>query len=182
MVCIIAAVLVLCVAIPVGVLGLAGRLKAITPSPSPNVSIPASITPSPGQDGATNWAIGRELAVGDLAVTITSVEFVSQVGDDKGVSENGQFAIINLTVEYTGEDEGNFSPEFQFLRTEPAGYYRDDAEAALMYQPTTLGSEPLQPGRPRIGCLAFDIPLGFKPIALELVDQVGGDPLVVPLG
>jgi hypothetical protein len=186
MVAIIAAVVVLVVGLPIGILALTGRFSSTpAPEPSPSPSIVAGVTPSPGEEGATDWALDRKLTSGELVFTITKIETgLTQLGDqtNRGVSVNGQWVVVSILVEYIGETEGTFLPNLQGLRTDPAGYYQNDLEGALWYQSSTLGSEPLKPGQPRSGVLAFDIPQSAKPIALELLGELGLEPIVVPLG
>jgi hypothetical protein len=175
------AAVVALVGIVVAVMAMTGHLAPSHETPIPTVVVTA---PTTGEAGATEWSLNRAFEAGDFTVTMTSYrdQETSLGPEGTWTSENGQFVLISLTVEYTGEGQGTFLPGEQHLLTESGERFTNDVQSALLYRPETLGDSPLVPGQPQEGALAFDISRTDPPVALEIVGVLGENPVIIPLG
>jgi hypothetical protein len=144
----------------------------------------ASATPSPGTSGATQWSIGTTFVNGDFAMTVLGVEgSLTQIGESgTWTSEEGQFVVISVELEYTGRVTGYFPPDEQRLTVTSGATYVNDVESSFRAQANALGQEALRPGVPQRGCLVFDIPTNETPVALEFVGDILSTPVTIPLG
>jgi hypothetical protein len=154
----------------------------VTPTSMPR---PTSVaTPSPGTSGATQWSMGTTFVNGDFAMRVLGVdEGLTQIGESgTWTSEEGQFVVITVELEYTGHATGYFPPDEQRLRVASGAEYGNDIESSFRAQSNALGQEALIPGTPQRGCLVFDIPTGETPAALEFVGDILSTPVTIPLG
>jgi hypothetical protein len=178
----VAAAVVLLAAVTAGALALARSMSAQSAAPEPTPSLAPG--PEPGEEGATEWSVGRTFESEDYTLVVGSITGQMKSLNDEGTwtTENGQFVVIELTVAYTGEEEGAFFPQEQLLLTDSGKVYPDDVQSSYAYKQHTLGTRPLLPARPQTGYLVFDIPADETPTALEFTGSLAADPIEVPFG
>ncbi|MDR3107269.1 MAG: DUF4352 domain-containing protein, partial [Bifidobacteriaceae bacterium] len=140
--------------------------------------------PDPGATGATEWSLGQSFTAGDFLLALDSYEGdLPQLADPgQEVAENGRWVLVGITVKNAGDEDGTFLPDQQVLVTEKGDRYANEPASALKHAEFTLGINPIKPGGSQSGFLAFDIPLGDRPVALELVGRIGEPAVTVPLG
>jgi hypothetical protein len=141
-------------------------------------------SPSPGQPGATEWSLGTPFTNGETTVTILDyVDELSEIGSDgTWTAEQGEFVILEVEVVYTGKEPVYFPPDEQKLQTADGQTYANDITTAYRYQAHTLGQDSLEPNKPQVGYLAFDIPEDQEPTALLFKGDFLSQPVTIPLG
>ncbi|MDR3202011.1 MAG: DUF4352 domain-containing protein [Bifidobacteriaceae bacterium] len=154
-----------------------------TPTAGPITS--AGPTPAAGQAGATAWSQTTEFVNGDFRLTLRDyTDQLTEIGDDGSwTAEQGQFVILEIEVEYTGDgDSGYFPLDEQRLMTDVGRSYPDDITSAVRYHDHPLGKTSLVPGTPLVGYLVFDIGKDERPTELRFVGDFLSPPVSIPLG
>jgi hypothetical protein len=110
--------------------------------------------PSHGTDGPLSFTvhrteIGPTIAVADPPIKKTA---------------DGVFVVVRMTVENVGTDPASFDGTFQKLRAGATTYPLADEATAYLGGTTT----PLEPGGTADVAIAFDVPAGTVPEAVEL--------------
>lgn len=98
----------------------------------------------------------------------TTASFTSHVVN---TTAQGQFFLVHLTIENSGDKAASFSGSFQTI-TDPAGREHETDGSAPLYLPDndTLFTE-INPGNTVAGTLVFDLPSDATP---ELISLQGG--------
>jgi hypothetical protein len=121
----------------------------------------------PSQTGSaetetTNYfAIGDDVVVGDMKVTVTDVETRSYMGDEYfGEEADGIFVIITADVENLGKETIDYFSDnnFKLIDTQEREFDPDDSAWAYLEEGVLI--EQLQPGLPKTIQIAFDVPEG----------------------
>ncbi|MDA2805215.1 DUF4352 domain-containing protein [Nocardiopsis suaedae] len=130
---------------------------------------------SGGQDAA---AIGETVESGAFAFTVTGVETgVTEVSDESGfVTEtpDGQYVVVDVTVENIGEESGYFDSSSQKLIDADGKEYSTDTVAEITGDTESLLNE-INPGNTVEGQLIFDVPEDVELDRLELRDFISLD-------
>lgn len=143
------------------------------PSQAENTDL---VEKEPSQTGSaetetTNYfAIGDDVIVGDMKVTVTDVETRSYMGDEYfGEEADGIFVIITADVENLGKETIDYFSDnnFKLIDTQEREFDPDDSAWAYLEEGVLI--EQLQPGLPKTIQIAFDVPEGEY--NLEVVDN-----------
>jgi hypothetical protein len=155
-----------------------------TPSATGASAAAGVATPPAGQAGATAWSTGRTFVNGDFRMTLLEVEQgLTQIGGSgTWTSEQGQFVVVTVEVEYTGSGTGYFPPDEQRLRVATGSEYGNDVESAFRAGSEALGQDALAAGQPTRGYLVFDILATDSPTGIEFVGDILSSPVTIPLG
>jgi len=132
----------------------------------------ASTTTSPTEtatetDSPTTVPAAGEVTDGPLSFTVTGVERGTTVTSDDAPVEKtaqGEYIVVHMTVTDTGTDPATFLGNFQRLKAAGITYYPDDE--ATFYVGGGLAE--LNPGDSADVAVAFDVPPGSTPDAIEL--------------
>jgi hypothetical protein len=140
--------------------------------------------PKPGQIGATAWSIGRAFVNGDYSMSVEQVEQgLTQIGESgTWTSEQGQFVVVSVVVEYKGTGSGVFHLAEQRLLVSTGVEYNTDVKSVFRAQTDPVGQRPLKPYQPEDGILVFDVPVDGSPTAIEFVGDFLAEPVTIPLG
>jgi hypothetical protein len=117
---------------------------------------------------------------GPMAFTVSSMEIGPTVGMSDTPLEKtaeGQFVVLHMTVSNTGPDAESFVGTFQTLLAGGATYRL--ADEATAYLGGTAAELP--PGTSTDVSIAFDVPPGTMPEAIELHSEPGSPGVRVPL-
>lgn len=114
--------------------------------------------------------IGEQVEDGEFAFTVNKLEDgVTEVGGDMLVEEaQGEFLIINLTVENIGDKAQTFFDTNQKLIDTEDKQYDADSEAGLYIEDNDALFEEINPGNKIDVKIVFDLPKDAKPSNLEL--------------
>jgi hypothetical protein len=177
---VVAAVL-LVIGVPFGILYANGTIHF---GGEPTALEEPAATPSPGDEGATDWSLQQTFVSGDFVLEILSYQdsLPALNTDGSEIAERGQWVLIEIRVRNNGPEEGTFVPDQQRLLTNKGETYLDEPASVLRYAPTDLGLEPMAPGVTQTGYLAFDIPIDSRPVELMLIGRLGEERASVPLG
>jgi hypothetical protein len=131
---------------------------------------------SGGSGGADTAAagIGDPVRDGKFEFTVTKVrKGVKKVGSDfASAKAQGQFVLVNVTVENIGDEPQSFSSSEQTMYdAEDREFSADDSASIYIEDSNSLYTE-INPGNKVKGVVAFDIPKGAKPTRLELHDSI----------
>ncbi|WP_083936262.1 DUF4352 domain-containing protein [Nocardiopsis ganjiahuensis] len=111
--------------------------------------------------------IGEAGQVGDWRVTVNGTETAPTMGDEYFEEQaQGEFVIVDLTVENDGSEATTFDDSALFLID--ADGNRHSATTSLSDDAFFL--EQINPGNRATGTAAFDVPEGTEAVALEVED------------
>lgn len=124
---------------------------------------------------------GEEFRDGNFGFIVNGTERLTTVSDPNNpiLSKTavGEFFIVNLSVANFGTEPQLFLPQFQTLQAEGVSYPGDNE--AYVFSGYLM--EPIEPGTYVDVPVAFDVPVGSVPDAVDLHDIVGSPGVVVPL-
>lgn len=119
------------------------------------------------EEAVETVGIGEPGEVGSWIVTVNGIETTGTIGDGYAQEQaQGEFAVVDLTVENGGAETTYFDESALSLidadgNEHSAGYVPGGDEFFL---------EQINPGNQASGRVAFDIPEGTEPVALEIED------------
>ncbi len=118
--------------------------------------------------------IGDEAVDGDFTFVVASVEDgPDQIGDDMiGVTPQGKFVLVEMTVSNNGDSAGSFFGDNQFLIDTDGRKASADSEAAVYIEDSQSLFEEINPGNSVTGTVVFDVPADAEPASLELHDSM----------
>jgi hypothetical protein len=163
------------------------------PRPAASTAGPA-VTPSAGSavvgPKVARSSSGRGAVVGGWVVdaamefTVTRVERgVRSVGADfLSATPEGQFVLVHLAVQNDGAEPRTLARQALVLRDTSGRTFRPDAQASIYLGEAESFVDQIEPGGELSGTLAFDIPAGAVPAAIELHGAVGSPGVTVRLG
>jgi hypothetical protein len=147
---------------------------------------PEKEAPPPEEPAPDNPGIGTPVQSGDLSFTVTKVACgTKRVGTtDLGAKANGQYCLLSLSAENTGDEAATIIGSSQKLLDDKGRQFSADDEASLYVSKD--GSNPLideiNPGNTSKGVLVFDVPKNVKPVSAVLVGGfIGGEEVTVDL-
>ncbi|GAB3241826.1 DUF4352 domain-containing protein [Kineosporia babensis] len=130
-----------------------------------------------GGSGAADTSapgIGDPVRDGKFEFTVTKVrKGVKKVGGEfLSVEAQGQFVLINITVENVGDEPRAFSSMAQTLYDAKDREFSADDTASLYLDDSNSFYTEINPGNQVKGVVAFDLPKGVAPARLELHDSL----------
>ena len=186
-----------CAALLVLLIGLAVYGFLIKKAPEVQLSTPGDgdiTTEAPQDSGPDSWgeppgtpaaapttnAPPGQATDGPMSFTVHGMEIGPTVGMSDGPLEKtaqGQFVVVHMTVSNTGPDAESFVGMFQTLLAGGTTYPL--ADEATAYLGGTAAE--LLPGTATDVSIAFDVPTGTVPEAIELHSEPGSPGVQVPL-
>lgn len=165
----ITAIILLCCVGPC-VLGLFGGVME---------SISPSSTPSPMR----TIKIGQTARDGKFEFTVTKVKRgKTQIGSaDLGVTAQGEFVLIHITVKNIGDEPQDFIGSNQRLYDTSGKKYSVNTEAAIYMPDSESLWEEINPGNKVNGVIVYDVSKTVKLAKLELHDSVFSEGVEVTL-
>lgn len=151
-----------------------------TASPAPSsesVGSDSAAEPAPEETEAepppAAAGIGTPVRDGQFEFVVNSVECgVPQIGSaDFGVTAQGQFCLVNLSVTNVGDEPQSFFGDAQRLFNEAGQEYGASAEAAIYLPEANSLFQEINPGNQLVGVVVFDIPADAVPFRIELHDS-----------
>lgn len=128
--------------------------------------------------GSETAAIGDTVESGAFAFTVTNVETgVTEISDDSGMlteTPDGQYVVVDVTVENIGDESGIFDSSSQKLIDADGKEYSTDTAAEMTGSTDSFVNE-INPGNSVDGQLIFDVPEGVEIDTLELQDFISFD-------
>ncbi|WP_241483025.1 DUF4352 domain-containing protein [Nocardiopsis halophila] len=128
--------------------------------------------------GSETAAIGDTVESGAFAFTVTNVETgVTEVSDESGMlteTPDGQYVVVDVTVENVGDESGIFDSSSQKLIDADGKEYSTDTAAEMTGGTDSFVNE-VNPGNSVEGQLIFDVPEGVELDTLELQDFISLD-------
>lgn len=127
--------------------------------------------------------VGDEVQDGTFSFVVNDTEAgVSEVGGDFLSEEaQGEFIIVDVTVENTGDSAEYFSDSGQQLVDDEGKEYDADSEAGIYIEDNESLLEKINPGNKIDVKLVFDVPEGVEPTTLVLSESVLSDGVEVSL-
>jgi hypothetical protein len=144
---------------------------AIVSSDDDTASDSSGDRPEPPGEAA---GIGEPVRDGQFEFVVTELQTgVESVGEGEfGEAAQGEFALVNLTVENIGDDEQLFDGDAQLLfDTEGREHSHADVEAALYLEGSESFLNEINPGNTVEGTLLYDLPPDAVPERVELHDS-----------
>jgi predicted Ser/Thr protein kinase len=143
-------------------------------SAAPATSSPTKATSAPTQPAG---APGEPVRIGDLAVTVTGTGTRSALQGK--APTNGEFYVVNLSLRNQGTRTATYLPSLCHLITDATSFQGDAGAAAYLEN----GFMPqIQPGDILPTAIAFDVPAGTEPTAIEFdADLLPGGGVRIPL-
>lgn len=129
-------------------------------------------------------AIGSKVRDGKFEFTITGVrDGGTQVGSsDFGEKAQGQFWLVDITVENIGDESQVFFDSEQKLKDEKGREHSSDSAAAMYLEGNeNVWLEEINPGNTVKGSLIYDLPAGSTPTEIELHDSMFSGGVTVDL-
>ncbi len=140
---------------------------------APAVEEPAAEEPAePAEDAAPG--LGDPAEDGDFTFVVDAVEDgPERIGDDAfGVSPQGRFVYVTITVTNHGDAPGSFFGDNQYLIDTEGRKASADSEAAIYLPESQSLYEEINPGNTLTGTVVFDIAADAVPAAVELHDSL----------
>ncbi|MDA8369504.1 MAG: DUF4352 domain-containing protein [Nocardiopsaceae bacterium] len=118
-------------------------------------------------------AMGDTVEDGSFAFTVTDVQTgVDSVGDEfLSETPQGQFVIVDVTVENVGDAAQMFDGSDQKLFDADGTEYANDTEAEIYLENSESFLEEINPGNKVEAQVVFDIPADVEPASIELHDS-----------
>lgn len=139
---------------------------------------------SDSKDSDKAPGIGSKVRDGKFEFTITGVrDGGTQVGSsDFGEKAQGQFWLIDITVENIGDESQVFFDSEQKVKDEKGRQHSADTAAALYLEDNqNVWLEEINPGNTVKGSLIYDLPAGSTPAEIELHDSMFSGGVTVDL-
>ncbi|SDU62291.1 DUF4352 domain-containing protein [Jiangella alkaliphila] len=143
---------------------------------------PAAEEPAePAEEAAPG--LGDPAEDGDFTFVVDAVEDgPERIGDDAfGVSPQGRFVYVTITVTNHGDAPGSFFGDNQYLIDTEGRKASADAEAAIYLPESQSLYEEINPGNTLTGTVVFDIAADAVPAAVELHDSLFSGGVTVSL-
>ena len=117
--------------------------------------------------------IGEPAADGDFRFVVTGVECgATHLGSAAfGVTAQGEFCIVDLTVTNIGDEAQSFWGDNTVLLNAQGQEFSSDTSAALYLDDSRSFYEEVNPGNTLRSRVVFDVPTGMSPTAIELHDS-----------
>lgn len=118
--------------------------------------------------------IGDPVRDGKFEFTVTKVrEGVKKVGSEYiGATAQGQFILVNITVENIGDESQTFSSMGQTMYDSKGREFSADDSASIYIDDSNSFLTEINPGNKVKGVIAFDVPKGVSPVGIELHDSI----------
>lgn len=165
--------------IVLGVLGffilLCGGCAGIIATSADNADNPSStsvVAGSPSDSGEEIAPAGSEVRDGKFAFVVTQVDPpVKSVGNDfLGTTAQGEFILVRIDVTNTSDRPQSYSGGNQKLIDAQGREFTNDTEAEIYLNDDVYTD--INPGNKFSVTLAFDVPVGTWPAALEFHDSM----------
>lgn len=128
---------------------------------------------SPDAGATSSVGVNQPASDGKFTFTVNDVNCgETQIGKGFMKAEaKGEYCIVSLTVENTGDEAQSLFSDAQFLY---AGnrQFSADFDSSFALGKSGLLSEDINPGLSIEGSIAFDVPAGTTPTAVELHDSL----------
>jgi hypothetical protein len=143
---------------------------------------PPGEEPAPPAEAAPG--VGTPVADGKLQFTVTSVEAgVPSIGDDLfGVTAQGQYVLVHMTVTNVGDAAQLFDASSQTLLDGQGRTHSADSGAAIYLPDSNSFLTSINPGNTVDGIVVFDVPADATPVSVELHDSPFSGGVTVSLG
>lgn len=140
----------------------------------------------PKKEVPANPGLNTPVESGDLSMTVTKIKCgVKSLGSsDFGVKADGQFCLMSLNAENTGDEAVTLSGDSQKLLDAKGRQFSADNEAWIYIgkQGSNVIFEEINPGNTSKGIVVFDVPKNVTPTqAIVSGDFFGGDEVTVDL-
>lgn len=174
--------------IVLGVLGffvlLCGGCAGIIATSADDADTPStSIAADPGQDdGDTIAPAGSEVRDGKFAFVVTRVDppVKSVGGDFLSKAAQGEFVLVHIDVANTSDRPQSYSGGNQKFIDAQGREFTNDTEAEIYLNDDVYTD--INPGNKFSVILAFDVPVGTQPAALEFHDSMFSSGVRVAVG
>lgn len=139
---------------------------------------------NPGaEQPAATARIGDTVTDGDLAFTVTNVQTgVASVGDEYySETPDGQYVIVEVTVRNVGTEPATFDDSSQYLYNAQGHRFSSDSAATMILDEGESFFNEINPGNSVTGKIAFDMPEGATPTAIQLHGDMFSEGVTVDL-
>lgn len=128
--------------------------------------------------------IGDNAVDADLQFTVTKIKTgVTQIGDpDFGAEADGEFTIVNMTIENVGAEPAYFDESEQYAFNAEGAKFSADGEASIYLDDSNSFFEEINPGNKVKGKIVFDMPEGVDAKTLELHGGMFTEGVTINLG
>lgn len=128
-------------------------------------------------DGAESVGVGEPGTVGQWQVTVNGIETAVAYGSEFAQEQaQGEFRIVNMTVENTGNEATFFDSSAVTLVDAEGNTYA----SSTMLEDDSLFLEQINPGNQAVGEAVFDVPEGTEITEVRVEDALSSEgPLVV---
>ncbi|WP_280206344.1 DUF4352 domain-containing protein [Nocardia cyriacigeorgica] len=172
---VIGAVIVLC--------GFGGCVAALSSDDSDDTTSTTTITaPAPGEPSPAAEPPKSDIAPAGSAVRDGKFEFVvtavdapvKTVGDNPYLQKTaqGEYILVHINVTNISDQPQTYFADNQKLIDSQGRKFGNDTMAAINVNPETSIGSPINPGNTLPVTIAFDVPPGTVPAALELHDSM----------
>lgn len=169
--------------------GAAAPAVSATPAPgasdAPEEDVPAAPSEeAPAPPAEATPGIGTPVADGRLQFTVTNVEAgVPSIGDDLfGVTAQGQYVLVHMTVTNVGDAAQLFDASSQRLLDGQGRTHSADSTAAIYLPGSNSFLTSINPGNTVDGIVVFDVPTDAIPVSVELHDSPFSGGVTVTVG
>ena len=134
----------------------------------------------------TGLEMGNEATLGDWSITVTSIEFRSEVQDSIGFrtftpDEGNQYAVVSVNVTNNGTSADSFLPSYGFHDDVSASIVYDEnyqySSSLLLAHRDDIHNTTLNPLTSKSGFIAFQLPNSVinSEESLKVIFSAGGD-------
>ncbi|MDO9380327.1 MAG: DUF4352 domain-containing protein [Nocardioidaceae bacterium] len=104
------------------------------------------------------YRVGQPANAAGTTYTVTAAEVMDSVGGDYGTAADGQFVVIDMTVENTRDITKKFRDDAVTFIAKDGSQYTADTLASIYLNGDDLIYEQVEPDLPTRGQLVFDVP------------------------
>ena len=137
-----------------------------------------------GSDETTEARLGEPVRDGKFEFTVDGLECgVESVGEEFMTEEpQGQFCLLDVTVENIGDEAQYLFADNQYLYDEQGRQFSADGTATFAANPEGQALfEEINPGNSISGTIVFDVPQGATIVSAELHDSAFSNGIAVDL-
>lgn len=152
---------------------------------------PAKAAATSGSSASTNQekpkdedpGLNTPVRDGKFEFVVTKVQpGVKQVGDQYlNQQAQGQYVLISVTVKNIGDKPQTMFDSNQKLTDDQGRSFSPDSGAAIYVKNNDIWMKEINPGNKLTGTLVYDMPVGAKPVKLELHDSMFSGGVTVSL-
>ncbi len=146
-------------------------------APVEEVVLPVAETPKVVEP--TTFKIGDKIVAGDFTWKITGMDKQSEIGENiygtfMGEKADGEFLILSVEVENTGNEAKYLMDSFVKLVDDKSREFSADTMAAIYIKPqgSALMFEVINPGIIKKGKIVFDVPKNLNLVNLRILDNL----------